>query len=53
MTYNNLLDMVKDIIHGDTSVSIDDIKDRAYTAYEEGDISTSQYDHILNTLDEF
>lgn len=53
MRYDNLLNLVKDFIEGDTSLSSDEIKDKAYDAYENGDIDSSQYDHVLNTLDEF
>ena len=53
MRYSNLLDLVRDFIEGDTSLSSDEIKDKAYEAYENGNIDSSQYDHILNTLDEF
>lgn len=53
MRYSNLLDLVKDFIEGDTSLSSDEIKDKAYNAYVNRDIDSSQYDHVLNTLDEF
>jgi len=53
MRYNNLLDLVQDFIEGDTTLSSDEIKDKAYAAYQEGNIDSSQYDHVLNTLDEF
>lgn len=53
MRYSNLLDLVRDFIEGDTSLSSDEIKDKAYDAYKSGNIDSSQYDHILNTLDEF
>ena len=53
MRYSNLLDLVKDFIEGDASLSSDEIKDKAYDAYENGDIDSSQYDNVLNTLDDF
>lgn len=53
MRYSNLLDLIQDFIEGTTSLTADEIKDKAYDAYQEGDIDSSQYDHVLNTLDEF
>lgn len=53
MRYSNLLDLVQDFIEGTTSLSSDEIKEKAYEAYRDGHIDNSQYDHVLNTLDEF
>lgn len=53
MRYSDLLDLIQDFIEGATSLTADEIKDKAYDAYKEGYIDSSQYDHVLNTLDEF
>lgn len=53
MRYSNLLDLVQNFIEGETSLTAEEIKDKAYIAYQDDYIDSSQYDHILNTLDEF
>lgn len=50
--YRELLSIITEIIENTTNVSVNELEDRAYTYYNDGDISPTQYDHIIGLTEE-
>lgn len=50
--YGELLSLIEEIIENDTNVSIEELEERTYTYYDEGDISPSQYDHVMRLIED-
>lgn len=50
--FNDLKSLVQDYISGTTSVSADEIESSCNEYYDDGDISTSQYDYVFDLIQE-
>lgn len=50
--HGELLSLIQELIEEQTNINIDDIADRAYQYYCDGDLSPTEYDHIKGLLDE-
>ena len=52
MTYNNLVDTINGIIDGDCNIDIEDLENRIYKAYDDGEITDHEYDHLNGLVQE-
>ena len=49
--YRELLSLTQEIIENETTVSIQELGERAHEYYCAGDITPTQYDHIISLID--
>lgn len=49
--YSQLLILIDNLLHENYNTHPEEIKKLAYEYYQEGYITTTQYDHIINTLE--
>lgn len=52
-TYRRFKDMVIDFVNGDSSREADAILSLIERSYEDGDLSTGQYDHLMRILSDY
>lgn len=50
--YRELLSLVEEIIENTTNVSVEELEERNYTYYNDGDISPNQHDHINRLIED-
>ena len=48
--YRELLSLINMYLEEETNVEYEEIGDRIYEAYEDGEIEPTQYDHLINSL---
>ncbi len=51
--YNRFRDMTADFINGDSSREAEEILQMIEDSYENGELSASQYDHLLRIMEDY
>jgi len=51
--FREMLSLVEEYIEGSTGLSLEEIEERCYEYYRDGELEPTGYDHIMGRLEEY